>query len=160
MTLSKIKKMKDERGFTIVELLIVIVVIAILAAITIVAYNGIQNRARTTEAAANAKEVLNKAETFNADATTANGNATTPGYPTDSAALKAATGTAALSSKVNTLTGATAPASGTPTVIQYLPCPTTGSPKTGAKVGYWDYTTSAVVYLNAGSATGTTAACS
>ena len=33
------------RGFTIVELLIVIVVIAILAAITIVAYNGIQQRA-------------------------------------------------------------------------------------------------------------------
>lgn len=32
-------------GFTIVELLIVIVVIAILAAITIVAYNGIQDRA-------------------------------------------------------------------------------------------------------------------
>lgn len=32
-------------GFTIVELLIVIVVIAILAAITIVAYNGIQQRA-------------------------------------------------------------------------------------------------------------------
>lgn len=35
-------------GFTIVELLIVIVVIAILAAITIVAYNGITNRARAT----------------------------------------------------------------------------------------------------------------
>src|SRR6185312_3650995 len=34
------------RGFTIVELLIVIVVIGILAAITIVAYNGIQQRAR------------------------------------------------------------------------------------------------------------------
>ncbi len=33
------------RGFTIVELLIVIVVIGILAAISIVAYNGIQNRA-------------------------------------------------------------------------------------------------------------------
>ena len=32
-------------GFTVVELLIVIVVIAILAAITVVAYNGIQNRA-------------------------------------------------------------------------------------------------------------------
>lgn len=34
-----------KRGFTIVELLIVIVVIAILAAITIVAYNGVQQRA-------------------------------------------------------------------------------------------------------------------
>ena len=37
------------RGFTIVELLIVIVVIAILAAITIVAYNGIQQRARDAQ---------------------------------------------------------------------------------------------------------------
>lgn len=34
------------KGFTIVELLIVIVVIAILAAITVVAYNGSQQRAR------------------------------------------------------------------------------------------------------------------
>lgn len=36
------------RGFTIVELLIVIVVIGILAAITIVAFNGIQQRAKDT----------------------------------------------------------------------------------------------------------------
>lgn len=36
------------RGFTIVELLIVIVVIAILAAISVVAYNGTQHRARST----------------------------------------------------------------------------------------------------------------
>src|SRR5665647_459056 len=35
----------EQPGFTIVELLIVIVVIGILAAITIVAYNGIQGRA-------------------------------------------------------------------------------------------------------------------
>ena len=38
------KFMARQSGFTIVELLIVIVVIAILAAITIVAYNGIQTR--------------------------------------------------------------------------------------------------------------------
>ena len=37
---------KKQLGFTIVELLIVIVVIGILAGITIVAYNGIQNRAK------------------------------------------------------------------------------------------------------------------
>lgn len=35
-----------QRGFTIVELLVVIVVIAILATISIVSYNGIQQRAR------------------------------------------------------------------------------------------------------------------
>lgn len=37
------------KGFTIVELLIVIVVIAILASISVVAYNGIQQRARDSQ---------------------------------------------------------------------------------------------------------------
>lgn len=41
-------KNKTSPAFTIVELLIVIVIIGILAAITIVAYNGIQDRAKTT----------------------------------------------------------------------------------------------------------------
>ena len=35
-----------QNGFTLVELLIVVVIIAILASITIVSYNGIQDRAR------------------------------------------------------------------------------------------------------------------
>jgi len=41
---------KTKPGFTIVELLIVIVVIGILAAITIVSYNGIQDRAKSVAA--------------------------------------------------------------------------------------------------------------
>lgn len=40
---------KNNRGFTIVELLIVIVVIGILAGLVIVTYNGIQKKARDTE---------------------------------------------------------------------------------------------------------------
>lgn len=42
---------QDKKGFTIVELLIVIVVIGILAAISIVAYTGIQQQARDSERA-------------------------------------------------------------------------------------------------------------
>jgi len=42
---------KQQKGFTIVELLIVIVVIGILAAITIVAYNGFQQRAKNAQTA-------------------------------------------------------------------------------------------------------------
>lgn len=42
------KKTQATKGFTLVELLIVIVVIAILAAITLVSYNGIQKRAKNT----------------------------------------------------------------------------------------------------------------
>ena len=42
-------RQKTTKGFTIVELLIVIVVIGILAAITIVAFNGIQQRGRDSQ---------------------------------------------------------------------------------------------------------------
>lgn len=43
--MNRILRWDNKRGFTIVELLIVIVVIGVLAAIVIVAYNGVQNRA-------------------------------------------------------------------------------------------------------------------
>lgn len=41
--------MHNRHGFTIVELLIVIVVIGVLAAIVIVAFNGVQNRAKNAQ---------------------------------------------------------------------------------------------------------------
>lgn len=51
-------------GFTIVELLIVVVVIAILAAITIVAYNGITNRAKASAAQSAAAQASKKIATY------------------------------------------------------------------------------------------------
>jgi type IV pilus assembly protein PilA len=45
---SKPDRASSRRGFTIVELLIVIVVIAVLAAITIVSYGGVKQRATNT----------------------------------------------------------------------------------------------------------------
>ncbi|GGF31296.1 hypothetical protein GCM10010922_02940 [Microbacterium sorbitolivorans] len=58
--LSNTFKQRRDRGFTIVELLIVIVVIAILAAITIVSYNGISNRAKASAAASAAEQAAKK----------------------------------------------------------------------------------------------------
>lgn len=52
------KQWAKQKGFTIVELLIVIVVIAILAAITIVAYNGIQNRAKASALASTLQQTV------------------------------------------------------------------------------------------------------
>lgn len=50
------------KGFTIVELLIVIVVIAILAAITIVSYNGVTNRAADSAVSADLVNIAKKIE--------------------------------------------------------------------------------------------------
>jgi prepilin-type N-terminal cleavage/methylation domain-containing protein len=49
---------RNQGGFTIVELLIVIVVIGILAAITIVSYNGIQQRAKNISRISAARQAL------------------------------------------------------------------------------------------------------
>jgi len=55
------------KGFTIVELLIVIVVIAILAAITIVAYNGVANMASDSTAKSNIETAIKKLEVAKID---------------------------------------------------------------------------------------------
>ena len=58
---------KRRDGFTIVELLIVIVVIAILAAITLVAYNGIQNRANDNVVLSDISNIRKKMEVAKID---------------------------------------------------------------------------------------------
>lgn len=54
----------NNHGFTIVELLIVIVVIGILAAITVVAFNGVQKNATDTAVKNDLAQVAKKMELF------------------------------------------------------------------------------------------------
>lgn len=76
-------KKQRSQGFTIVELLVVIVVIGILAAVTVVAYNGIQQRARNAQTFAAARAYHNMLMRFAID----NGR-----YPTVAAGDIAAAG--------------------------------------------------------------------
>jgi prepilin-type N-terminal cleavage/methylation domain-containing protein len=67
---------QKQKGFTIVELLIVVVVIAILASITIVAYNGIQSRTRMSGISSEMRNVVTKLQEFNAKVGSYPANAT------------------------------------------------------------------------------------
>lgn len=143
MILHNIKKMKDQKGFTIVELLIVIVIIGILAAITIIAYNGITQRANTASAKSAANSAIAKMEAYNADA---NNNA--GGYPQTTSAMTgaAATTTYALNGVTFTTTQFTTTAPATPSTLNFYTC------TTGAQVGYYDYTAKAEVLMGTGGA--------
>lgn len=57
----------EQSGFTIVELLIVVVVIGILAAITIVAYNGISQRGRDSARSSDTAAIKKAIELYNVD---------------------------------------------------------------------------------------------
>lgn len=72
-------------GFTIVELLIVVVVIAILAAITIVAYNGIQNRAKLSALQSDLENAAKTLEQFKYTQASTSGVEL---YPADQAAAQ------------------------------------------------------------------------
>jgi prepilin-type N-terminal cleavage/methylation domain-containing protein len=61
------RKHRHRAAFTIVELLIVIVVIGVLAAITVVAYNGIQQRARASQATSALSQAKKKLELYKVD---------------------------------------------------------------------------------------------
>lgn len=72
---------KKQSGFTIVELIIVIVVIGILALITITAFSGVTQRARNTERQADIKAIYSSLEYY----ATNNG-----GYPSQADLVNAA----------------------------------------------------------------------
>lgn len=82
--------MVRKKGFTIVELLIVVVVIAILATIVVVAYNGIQKRATAAQYESNAQTIAKKADIFSQE---------TGKYPTSASSIQYdTTGTSSLPS--------------------------------------------------------------
>ena len=141
-----------QSGFTIVELLIVIVVIAILAAITIVAYNGIQNRAKASSAQTLANNIAKKAEAFN----TVESN-----YPTYSQ-LTANTGAGSAGNPAEAkLDNTTQVQSTAPTdekTVQYQVC-AQSSKNVGFVVTYFDAAANATKPVNGGVVTGTGVTC-
>ncbi len=128
---------KTSTGFTIVELLIVIVVIGILAAITIVAYNGIQNRAKTQSGDASASVIQKKIEAY---------NATFGSYPVDATN---ALYTATLNSQIESTIVSTGVTLGTPSAVngtktvKVSRC-TAPALATGYKIENWEFSTGAL----------------
>ncbi len=118
-----------QAGFTIVELLIVIIVIGILATIAFVSYGNVTRKARDSERVADAKAIASKAEEY---------YATNGSYP-DATTLAGLSGLNA-ESKKSPNGGAvvtTVPTFGTTANDQYAYV-VTGSPGTSFVITYWD----------------------
>ena len=131
-----------QSGFTIVELLIVIVVIAILAAISIVAYNGIQTRGNNAAAGTSAATVAKKIEAFNSITTAYPVQGTSVATQLNGQNESALTGSGIL---LNT----TSPSTNKPNTVYVQLCSSTstalaaGAAAAGYRVFRWDFSTGA-----------------
>ena len=157
MILNNIKNNQKKSGFTIVELLVVIVVIGILAAITIVSYTGITAKASTAKNQANAQSTQNVAEAMNAD------NGFYPALAVGAAASYGLTGgsdttrlpagvTPVPDAATEVITATTAKGDTTKNNVSYS-CLTTCTSSTGGRIGYWDFSANSIKYIYVGSAT-------
>ncbi len=157
-------KNKYSSGFTIVELLIVIVVIAILAAITIVAYNAIQSRARSAAGQSTANAIVKKAEAWNSvqfsypTYNQLNTNSVAPTGPTTPGGATGPSEAKLDNTNSTTNVAVTSTTANNGQTVTYLGNCTGG----GAKIGYWDYaaTTPGIVYIYVGGATSSSTGCS
>lgn len=144
------------KGFTIVELLIVVVVIAILAAITIVSYSGISQRAKTSKSLSTAEQVKTKAAVWNSLLNTYPDLAqirTNSVSPPDIDTAGGATGPVeAKLSSPGVAMGATMDVTRADNgnTVYYAPC-WDGTKFSGANISYWNYTTNSAVNIVAGS---------
>lgn len=136
MTLTNTK----QRGFTIVELLIVVVIIAILAAITIVAYNGIQNRAKKSAAVGAASTLQKKAEAYAIENTT---------YPTTVATLTGATTDKTWNLPTDAVVRVNPDATAAPAEAKTIMYYTCNSAK-GYKIKYWNFEGTGLLEINGG----------
>jgi len=146
---------QNNQGFTIVELLVVIVVIGVLAAITIVSFDGVQAKARTVVSVSTVDQVRQKADIWNTligsypDLAQLRTNSMNP--PNIDTAGGAAGPIEAKLSSPNIAIGAEINperADGGGTVF-YAPC-WDGTKLGGGTITYWNFSTNAPVSVRVG----------